>query len=132
VALDRLARAALIVPIDAGSTWRFGHVLIRDAAYAGMLSTRRRELHARLAEILERDRWASPTLLARHRIAAGDHARAIPHLVAASEAALAVGAIEEAAISLRQAAELSDDADQAAGFQRRADELVSAGPATAG
>ncbi|HEY7522648.1 MAG TPA: adenylate/guanylate cyclase domain-containing protein [Candidatus Limnocylindrales bacterium] len=132
VALDRLARAALIVPIDAGSTWRFGHVLIRDAAYAGMLSTRRRELHARLAEILERDRWASPTLLARHRIAAGDHARAIPHLVAASDAALAVGAIEEAAISLRQAAELSDDADQAAGFQRRADELVSAGPATAG
>ncbi|HEY7736979.1 MAG TPA: adenylate/guanylate cyclase domain-containing protein [Candidatus Limnocylindrales bacterium] len=127
VALDRLARAALVVPVDARRTWRFGHVLIRDAAYAGMLSTRRRELHARLAEILERDRWASPTLLARHRIAAGQHQRAIPHLVAASDAALAVGAIDEAAISLRQAADLADDAEQAAGFRQRADELMVTG-----
>jgi predicted ATPase len=129
-ALERLARSALVVPVDAGPVWRFRHALIREAAYAGLLATRRRTLHARLAEILDRDPTALPVVIARHLIAAGEPARAIPHLVVAAEAAVELGAIDEAAIALRQAADLADDAVEAAGYRRRADEIAT--PAAAG
>jgi len=43
-----LADHALLLP--AGSEWRFSHALIRDGAYASLLKSRRRALHARAAE----------------------------------------------------------------------------------
>ena len=52
--LDHLAEAALIARGD-DEEWRFAHALIREAAYAGLLATRRRALHARLADHLERE-----------------------------------------------------------------------------
>ena len=51
--LDRLVDAALIVPSARNGTWRFSHPLVHEAAYAGMLASRRRRLHARLADRLE-------------------------------------------------------------------------------
>ena len=49
---DHLAESALIAPDD-DDRWRFAHALIHDAAYAGLLASRRRVLHGRLADRLE-------------------------------------------------------------------------------
>ena len=89
--LDRLVDAALIVPSAGNGTWRFSHPLVHEAAYAGMLASRRRRLHARLADRLETKPPVSIETLAVHRAAAGDAAAAIPLLVEAATAALAVG-----------------------------------------
>jgi class 3 adenylate cyclase/tetratricopeptide (TPR) repeat protein len=37
-----------------GATYTFKHALVRDAAYGSLLKSRRQELHARIAEVLER------------------------------------------------------------------------------
>ena len=92
-----LAGAAVIVPAESSDEWRFRHPLIHDVAYAGTLTARRRELHARLADYLEGLEPPAPVdQLANHRAAAGDRVRAVPLLEQAAEAALAVGATTEA------------------------------------
>jgi class 3 adenylate cyclase len=128
---DLLAESALIAPID-DDHWRFAHALILDAAYAGLLASRRRTLHARLADRLERRAGVPATgQIAAHRVAAGDAPRAIPLLREAGESALALGAVAEAAAYWRQAADLaaSDDPDGAARDRRRAAEAVEASSA---
>jgi predicted ATPase len=130
---ERLADASLIVPVDAAGRWRFGHPLIHDAAYAGLLGTRRRQVHGRVADRLE----ASGTrgaigVLARHRAAAGDKERGVPLLIEAGEDSLAVGAADEAAQFWTAAAELLGDDPAADECRRRAREalgLVSAATA---
>ena len=127
---DRLADAALIVPGD-DDHWRFAHALIHDAAYAGLLASRRRLLHGRVADGLER-RDVPSTLgaIAAHRVAAGDVTRAVPLLREAGESALALGAAAEAAAFWRQAADLADidDPDAASADRARADQAVEAIP----
>lgn len=106
VVLERLADAALIVPGE-DDDWRFAHALIRDAAYEGLLASRRRTLHARMADLLERGRSAVTLgAVARHRAAAGDVERALPLLREAAAVASALGATAEASAFERQAAEL--------------------------
>jgi hypothetical protein len=69
----RLAEASLIVPLEAKGQWRFGHPLIHDAAYAGLLGSTRRTLHAKVADLLEaRTGRGAIGAVARHRLAAGD------------------------------------------------------------
>ena len=129
--LDHLAEAALIRVGDDGD-WRFAHALIRDAAYAGLLASRRRALHARLADHLEgQPRPAAPGQIATHRVAAGDGPRALPLLREAAESALALGAPSEAAAFWQQAADLSATADPAAaaGDRRRAASALAAASA---
>jgi adenylate cyclase len=128
---DLLAESALIAPID-DDRWRFAHALIHDAAYAGILASRRRALHARLADRLERRAGIpTPGQIAAHRVAAGDAPRAIPLLREAGESALALGAVAEAAAYWRQAADLaaSDDPDGATRDRMRAAEAVEASTA---
>jgi adenylate cyclase len=119
--LDRLAEVALIVAHDDGE-WRFSHALIHDAAYAGLLASRRRSLHGRLADRLEAMGAATAGQIAAHRVAAGDLARAIPLLRDAAESALALGAATEAAALWNQAADLAgpEDPDGAADRARAA------------
>jgi adenylate cyclase len=127
-ALDHLAAGALIVPHDEGR-WRFAHALIHDAAYAGLLASRRRDLHGRLADRLEATARGSATgQIAAHRLAAGDAPRAIPLLRDAAESALALGAVAEAAEFWRQAADLAvvEDPEGAAADRARAAEAVRA------
>ncbi len=127
-AFDLLAESALIAPID-DDHWRFAHALIHDAAYAGLLASRRRTLHTRLADRLERRGGVPATgQIAAHRVAAGDAPRAIPLLREAGESALALGAVAEAAAYWQQAADLaaSDDPDGAARDRLRASEAVEA------
>ena len=134
--LDHLAEAALIRPGEEGE-WRFAHGLIRDAAYAGLLTSRRRALHARLADHLERrPRAAAPGQIATHRVASGDALRALPLLREAAESALALGAASEAAAYWQQAADLSVSEDPAAAAidrERAAEALAAttAGPGAA-
>ena len=121
--LERLADAALIAPLDAGD-WRFSHALIHDAAYAGLLTSRRRTLHARLADHLETRRGPRPLeQIAAHRAAAGDAERAVPLLREAARVASNLGATMEAAGFWRRAAELAgriDPAGAAADLERAA------------
>jgi predicted ATPase len=128
---DLLADSALIAPVD-DDHWRFAHALIHDAAYAGLLASRRRVLHGRLADRLERRAGVPATgQIAAHRVAAGDAARAIPLLREAGENALALGAVAEAAAYWQQAADLAatDDPDGAARDRTRAAEAVEASTA---
>ena len=119
-AFEQLAAGALIQPADGGS-WRFAHALIRDAAYAGLLASRRRELHGRLADRLAgSDEFGGPGLIAAHRVAAGDGPRAIPLLRDAADHAMGLGAPAEAAAFWRQAADLAEVDDPAAAAADRA------------
>jgi class 3 adenylate cyclase len=132
--LDHLAEAALIRRSDDGE-WRFAHALIRDAAYAGLLASRRRALHARLADHLEaRPQAAGPDQIATHRVAAGDTSRALPLLREAAESALALGAASEAAAFWTQAAVLAvaDDPTAAASDRERAELALAAAAAGQG
>ena len=124
---ERLAEAAMIVPGDASGGWRFCHPLIHDAAYASLLASDRRALHARIADRIEASPRAGPVgLIARHRAAAGDAARAVPLLIRAAESAVGLGAHSEAAAYLETAAGLErpgparDDLEQRAAELRRA------------
>jgi predicted ATPase len=124
--LDRLVDAALIVPVGDG-TWRFRHPLVRDAAYAGILATRRRRLHARLADMLEtRPGAGSVVTIAVHRAASGDAVRAVPMLDDAANAALAMGATAEAAGLWRTAADLAPDPADAGRFRDAATAALAA------
>jgi predicted ATPase len=119
--LDGLSEAALVVPLDEGSIFRFAHPLIREAAYAGLLTGRRRSLHSDLADRLELEPRVALARVARHRAAAGDPARAVPLLDRAAREALAIGASAEAAEFWRAAARLVGDGDpRAADFLRAA------------
>ncbi len=117
---DHLAEAALIVRAEDGR-WRFAHGLIHGAAYAGLLASRRRVLHARLADRLEAASATSePGQIAAHRVAAGDAEGALPWLRVAAVSAMSLGAAAEAAAFWRQAAELADDDDpEAAALDRQ-------------
>ena len=76
-ALDRLTAAGLLfrqgVPPQA--SYLFKHALVQDAAYGTLLREPRRALHARIAEVLERQFTdvadSQPELLARHSTEAG-------------------------------------------------------------
>ncbi len=123
--LDRLAQSALVVPVEGRTSWRFAHALIRDAAYAGLLTSRRRTLHARLAERLEAAPGAGIGEAALHRVAAGDHARALPLLEEAARQARAIGAISEAAGFYATAAEVAaGDPARAAEYRQAADAVA--------
>jgi predicted ATPase len=105
---ERLAEAAMIVPFDASGGWRFCHPLIQDAAYRSLLATDRRALHGRVADRIEATTPGSAVgVIARHRAAAGDAARAIPLLVTAAEQAEVLGARAEAAAYFTAAADMT-------------------------
>jgi class 3 adenylate cyclase len=127
--LQELVDGALIRRAE-GDRWRFAHPLIRDAAYSGLLASRRRELHRRYAEQLEALEPAPPIAwIASHRAAAGDRVRAVPLLEEAAIAALAMGAPTEAAAFWKEAAALSDDPARADGYRLRAAEVAAAAAA---
>lgn len=97
-AMRKLVEAELVfrrgTPPDA--SYRFKHALVRDAAYASMLKSRRQLLHRRLLSILEAGGSASPEILAQHAQAGGDAGRAIEWWQEAGEAAVGRAAFAEA------------------------------------
>jgi class 3 adenylate cyclase/tetratricopeptide (TPR) repeat protein len=77
----RLLVEQFLVRAD-GPEFLFCHALIRDGAYASLLHSRRRRLHARAAEWFE----ASDPVLAAEHFDRGEHPRAAMAYLAASEA----------------------------------------------
>ena len=117
-ALERLAAAELIfrrgTPPEAHYT--FKHALVRDAAYASMLNSKRRALHERIAETLEA-RFPErverePSVLAQHYAESGDSARALGYWSDAGRRAAArwanLEAIEHLSRALNTLSELPE------------------------
>ena len=82
------------------SRYVFKHALIQDAAYASLLKSTRREIHQRIAQVLEAQfpemAATQPELLAHHFTEAADAARAVGYWQRAGERAVARSANLEA------------------------------------
>jgi class 3 adenylate cyclase/predicted ATPase/ABC-type transport system involved in cytochrome c biogenesis ATPase subunit len=108
-ALDQLVAVGLVhrrgVPPQ--SSYIFKHCLVMDAAYDTLLRRRRRELHARIAHVLEgrsAGLWETrPELLAHHWAHAGFPGKAIGYWLKAAHEAMARSAVAEAVAQLRKA-----------------------------
>jgi predicted ATPase/class 3 adenylate cyclase len=87
---------------------RFRHPLLREVAYAGLPYRRRRELHARAAEVLEATTSAAerrPEILALHYFVAGSYDKAMDYGWRAGERAMARYAPAAAVDAYRRAAQ---------------------------
>ena len=92
--LDELVRSELVfrrgMPPEA--IYTFKHALVQDASYESLLKSRRHQLHARIAAVLEEhflDLIATePEVLARHLSQAGLHGRAVEYWRKAGEIAV--------------------------------------------
>jgi class 3 adenylate cyclase/predicted ATPase len=111
-ALDRLVASELIFRIGTPQepSYSFKHALVQEAAYATLLRERRRQLHARIATVLESQyrevARTQPEELARHYAAAGLSAEAIGYYRKAATRAIAASANAEAIAHLRKGLEL--------------------------
>jgi predicted ATPase len=82
------------------TSYIFKHALVQDAAYHSLLNSRRQQLHARIAQILE-ERFpetarAKPELLAHHFDQAGLVEKAVEYHEQAGRRAIAQSAVSEA------------------------------------
>jgi len=93
-----------------GAAYSFKHALIQDTAYESMLKTRRQQLHASAAEIIERnflDLCATqPELVARHYTLGACPGKAIPYWLRAGERARDRSANAEALVHFNKGLEL--------------------------
>ncbi|HEV8428186.1 MAG TPA: protein kinase [Pyrinomonadaceae bacterium] len=97
-ALDEATGAQLIAP-GSGDSFSFTHDKIREVLYEELNPIRRRRLHRRVAEGLERNREAiccTVEKLAHHYIQAGDHQRGLEYAKQAAAEAARVFAFDEA------------------------------------
>lgn len=107
-ALDRLRAAELVfrrgAPPDAA--YAFKHALVRDAAHQSLLRSRRQQIHARIAHVLE-ERFpeaaaTQPEALAHHCSEAGLVERAIEYRHKAAQVAMRRSAMSEAVAQVRE------------------------------
>jgi len=111
-ALAKLADAELIyangIPPDA--TFAFKHALIQDAAYHALLKSKRRQVHERVAQVLEMQfphtAETQPELLAHHYTEAGVAGLAISYWLKAGRRAVEGSASKEAIAHLSRGLEL--------------------------
>jgi class 3 adenylate cyclase/tetratricopeptide (TPR) repeat protein len=100
---------------DVPGAFRFRHALIRDAAYEGLSYKRRRELHGRVAEVIEQSQGAHPEeaaeLLSLHYFNSGRRAEAWRYSVEAGRRAVEKYAHVEAATFFERALETSRQLD---------------------
>jgi predicted ATPase len=113
-ALEELVKAELIFGQGPAppAQYVFKHALVQDAAYRSLLRSRRRQLHAQLARVLEQ-RFievvdTQPELLAHHFTQAGMIEEAVQARQRAGERAIARSAGIEATAHLTQALALLD------------------------
>jgi class 3 adenylate cyclase/predicted ATPase len=110
--LTRLIETDLLLQIGAArhAVYRFKHALVQDAAYESLLLSRRRALHARVAEDLENHHQervtAEPALLAHHFKRAGLFEKAIAYFLEAGRLAIGRSAMAEAISALKAGIEL--------------------------
>ena len=95
-ALDAVCQAHLLVESDA-NTFQFTHDLIHDVVAANLSTVRRKLLHRRIAEVLERHLdETSVELLAYHYELAGDQQKTIAYLEQAGDRAQGMRAYADA------------------------------------
>ena len=111
-ALQQLTSSELIFRrgIAPGSTYTFKHALVQDAAYRSLLNSKRQQLHARIATVLEK-RFPvtgpnNPEVLADHLTKAGLGDKAVKYWIMAGVRAKEVFANDEATVHLQVALEL--------------------------
>jgi tetratricopeptide (TPR) repeat protein len=107
-AIDQLVDRQLVESTD-GASWRFTHDTLREMSCAELPDVERRRLHGQIAGAIERLSGESPEFdrkrasVGRHWAAAGDPARAIPHLHKAGDRAAALHALRDAVALYRDA-----------------------------
>jgi class 3 adenylate cyclase/tetratricopeptide (TPR) repeat protein len=118
--LEKLVNAGLLFRRGTGDRAMcvFKHALVQDAAYETLLISRRREVHARIARVLE-DQFpqsvsAEPERLAQHYTAAELPRKAIPYWLSAGRKALSSSSLPEAISHLSKALELTAGIEDAA------------------
>lgn len=93
--------------------WAFGHALLCDAAYQSILRQTRRNLHDRIARVLQSDFPAllarDPALLPGHQQRSGRLAEAVAGFLGAAKWALMQGAFADAEAHARSALDLCRD-----------------------
>ena len=108
------------------ATYIFKHALVQDAAYQSLLKSRRQQLHARVAAVLEAqfgDAQREPELLAHHYRQAELLESAIPYATQAGDAAFERVAFVEARARYQEALDMAQalpPSEQASCFQIRA------------
>lgn len=100
-ALDESTSAALVAELPGGADcYRFNHAIVRMALCEGLSGARRRRMHRRIGEALERRAAGDPSKsvdeLAYHWSAAGDADKALRYLARAGEKAQRLLAYESA------------------------------------
>jgi class 3 adenylate cyclase/tetratricopeptide (TPR) repeat protein len=100
-ALHQLETAGLLFRTGPSrqASYVFKHALVRDAAYDSLLKSRRKQFHARIAEVLAESGdavAAAPEVLAYHSMEAGEFERAAAHWYEAAKRAGARYANQEA------------------------------------
>ncbi|UCH49011.1 MAG: adenylate/guanylate cyclase domain-containing protein, partial [Betaproteobacteria bacterium] len=107
------------------ASYTFKHALVQDAAYDSLLKSRRQELHAKIAKVIDEHfphtRETEPEVLAHHLSAAGQTESAIPLWQKAGELALQRMALTEAISHLNKGLELINSLP--ASVERDASEL---------
>lgn len=122
-ALDE-AVAARIVDETGPDQYRFAHALVRTTLYEELSATRRRRLHRRVAEAVEKIRPDDVVALARHYVEAGAEggllARAVRYSLSAAEQSFAARALADAeqrylgVLDVLDEAEIGDEAERVA------------------
>ncbi|HEY7093099.1 MAG TPA: AAA family ATPase, partial [Ktedonobacterales bacterium] len=134
-ALEALVHAGLLAEDGAG-TYRFTHDLIRETVEALVGSQRRRTLHRRLGEELERqddrdNQARHAPEIAAHFLAASEPRRALPAVLLAGDQALALNAGNQAEqqyrTALTLARELSDLRSEAVAWEKLGNVLTVVG-----
>ena len=92
----------------------FKHALTQEAAYASILLSKRRALHKRVAECLEKLDRERVNDIARHFIEAQENARALPYLVQAGGRALREYSTQEAITYFSRAAQIAETSQDTA------------------
>ena len=99
--------------------YMYKHILIQEAAYASLLLSRRREIHLRIGNCLERDNPDQVHEIARHFQSANEPARAVPYLVDSGDRAAREYSTAEAIGYYNSALQILE-AEQDAHLARRA------------
>jgi predicted ATPase len=108
-ALDQLVASELVYrrgsPPEA--IYSFKHALVQDAAYGTLLKSKRQQLHARIAQVLEEQfpdaTHSEPEIVAHHLTGAGLHERATDYWLRAGIQSTARSAYVEATNNLSMA-----------------------------
>jgi len=114
-ALDRLMAAGLLFRqgVPPHARYLFKHSLVQDVAYSSLLRSRRYQLHAEIAGILEsqfRDTIDTrPGLLSHHYKSAGKFDRAIPYSIRAGDVAASRYASSEATVHYQAAFDMASE-----------------------